>query len=481
MDFIKDAIDRGERHYEQSVRTFFAIVGLGINKVFDHLISALDEGPTIVDIILDTQMYGQGRSRWELIEKNIYVPTYIYREKGTWCGEEIKRTPFKSNVFYLRDGKWKYVYGLDDSRCEWLIDLDQDKDYTFNRKDIEEKRVQEYRKLINDIFIDCNIPDSDFLKKLETNGKHRMPPFFSLIIVGNVVDIETEKSLLDLAGPYYEIIYIDGDATPYRSKSYKQKYVHSKDEAIKMASGEYIILLEGDKPYSEYFLSDIYVTIMKEGGIINGQGDGFHLIHRDMISQSMNDTRHTYDLSCLVRCYVEMETSLKMMIFNSRLIPQKYLCKLYCDNISSGNIPNALREEVKRVIPELRIVDDNTDDDIIIYPCGEYGKKARDYFDKRVLYFADSDPKIIGHCVGGKRVLSPLQMIESGKTIFVAISTGKAFEIISYLYQIGCSRCVLNYDYLYIQQCFMTLIEMILACIVISLQNYLEKKCLLTS
>lgn len=259
LDFISDGDLNGERHYEQSVRTFFALVGRGIPKgISNGLISSIDESPTILKLLFDIKMPGQGVSRLPILHGDSYDEPIVFREKGTYCSKNYTNS-LSSDVFYVRKGNWKYIYGIEDERCEWLIDL-REGDYCINHKNDKEK-VDYFRNLLEKQFTNISVEDI-----YRFNGFNKSPKKheikFTLVIDKKNLNKEVYDSLADLAGPYYEVIILNGTSNHlrynFRNFSGKLGQLSSSD-----VCGEIIVYLNSECVYSEYLLSDIYIQFVK--------------------------------------------------------------------------------------------------------------------------------------------------------------------------------------------------------------------------
>lgn len=249
IDFLEDGIRHGERQYEQSVKTVFSIIDSIIpSQIIDVRLSSLDEAPTIAELILGIKMPGQGRSLLQEIngEKD-WAEEIVYREKGTYCALEEKRNPYTSDVFYVRDGDWKYVYGTNDSRCEWLMDLGKDKDYEKNLLSSFPDIVQKYNRMIMREMISPEKGWDDVYSEYEIGSKSDIvKPFFSIIVKKENAIPSFMDNLEDMAGPYYEIIEI------------RESFAIDEQEI----RGEYIVELANNFLCSEYLLSDLYREII---------------------------------------------------------------------------------------------------------------------------------------------------------------------------------------------------------------------------
>ncbi len=255
-NWIEDGDANGERHYEQSVKTFFCILGGGIDSgIFEGLISSIDEAPTITDLVLGIQMSGQGRSRVSTIRNVEYSSPIVYREKGTYCTESY-RNSLTSDVFYVRQDNWKYVYSVEDERCEWLINLDEG-DYKVNHKEDKEK-VRYFRNLIENTFFSNNTVQKIYKDNGSFFSKNDQPIRISVIIDSKYLTKKVYDSLIDLAGPYYEIIVLNS------TNSFNRFNVRSFEGGLDSISldfikGKRIVVLESECEYSEYLLSDLEI------------------------------------------------------------------------------------------------------------------------------------------------------------------------------------------------------------------------------
>lgn len=148
-DFMQDGVKNGDRQYEESVISFFAVMGKGIApQILSNSISALDEAPTILHLALGTTMPGQGEDRYDYMQKGAYQKSVYFREKGSYCVEPELQNAMASDLYYIRDGEWKYVYGKSDSRCEWLINLAENEDYQVNLKDKYPNIAKRYQEML---------------------------------------------------------------------------------------------------------------------------------------------------------------------------------------------------------------------------------------------------------------------------------------------------------------------------------------------
>ncbi len=203
-NYMQDGEDNGERHYEESVRAFFSLLGNDItSQILTKPISALDIAPTLLHVALDVSMNGQGHDQFLYMKNDIYQQTVFYREKGSWNVPSEKQNPFSSDVYYIRDGNWKYVFGEKDPRCEWLINLDESPDYKINLKDKYPELVKKYRENITKKFLE--VQNFEYKSGLPFD-KDCLNKMFSIILDEKLLQNSTIKSLLDLSGPYYEIL-----------------------------------------------------------------------------------------------------------------------------------------------------------------------------------------------------------------------------------------------------------------------------------
>ena len=259
LDFSweNDGIQNGERHYEQSVKTFFSLYSNDIERgVYNCLISSIDEAPTIVELALGIKMPGQGLSRLPLLRGDEYQDTIVYREKGTYCNKPLSNS-LTSDLFYVRQGNWKYTYGVEDEKCEWLINLDEG-DYKINH--LEDKPRRDYfKQLIFNTFFNSG---TNVALLYAQNGfsllKAELPVRITVIIDEKLLNHEVYGSITDLAGPYHHIIVLNSTKTYSRFNvtSYPQSMDNLSIDAIR---GDIVVVLERRCVYSEYLLSDLFV------------------------------------------------------------------------------------------------------------------------------------------------------------------------------------------------------------------------------
>lgn len=262
-DFVKDAVDSGEKREEISIQTFFSVKHPSLpKKNISNLISSLDIAPTLIDLVLSEKMPGQGINRCSLIFKNEYEQRICFGEKGSYANV-YQQSPLKSDVFNLRDGNWKYVYGINDSRCEWLMNLSKDEDYSNNLIfDYPELRAK-YRLLLDDVMIHPKLSVNAIYKENNFKIKKQELPVFFSVIVNTHVDLDVLESLLDMPGPYYEIILLRNKSIPeFKNKSSYKVKIATKNNFVSYVGGQWCVFINKNNIYSEYFLSDIYKFII---------------------------------------------------------------------------------------------------------------------------------------------------------------------------------------------------------------------------
>lgn len=383
-DYMHDGLVNGDRQYEETVISFFAMIGKGIKEqVLSKPVSALDEAPTLLHVALNQSMSGQGIDRFDYMQNGIYKESIFFREKNTFCAEAEKQSPLKSDIFYIRDGKWKYVYGENDPRCEWLIDLERDGDYQINRKNEFPELVIKYRKILEE-----KLEGSKNFQYVSDLGfdKKAIKKKFSLVIEMKQLCKETIESLLDLGGAYYEIVlYGDGDKFSEYKKNYKVRIVEKSDQKnIKeICCGEWIVLIRENGGWSEYFLSDLYRLIQYY------DDENIRIIHKNYVAvrrEELNDADYR-------------EVAVKNEVRSIR-----YVCK------------------------------DNVGKKYILFGCGEIGKKALDYLgDTNVYCFADNNSIMTGKQKYGKRIIDFDELKRVCKDYIIVISTSvntnSAYEI----------------------------------------------------
>lgn len=379
MDYIKDRMVNGSRQYEHSVKAFFALIGKDIlSQCLSKPISALDESLTICHLVFqgNMSMPGQGNDQYEYMCNGKYRESVFYREAGTWGAAREMCSPLESNLFYIRDGKWKYVYGTRDSRCEWLMDLEENRDYEVNLKDQYPELVSKYRKILQDKF--------DVAKnfRYESNlgfQKRDVPKMFSLILQIEHLEEGTIESLLDMSGPYYEIVVQESELTLKYQEQYKMQYVKdfAYEKLMDVCQGEWLIYLTENGEWSEYFLSDLYRYMQ---------------YHRNK---------------------------------NVKIIGEHYTAIRKEEADSFAGIE--LYEE-KQVRDILYLHTKKHEKKYILFGCGDIGKEAIYYFGSaNVAYFADNYAGMTGREVCGKKVLSFAELKEIYQDYTLVITTKEAF------------------------------------------------------
>lgn len=276
-DYIQDGIQNGERHYEEGRMALFTMVGKGIkSQVLDGVISALDISPTLLKIALGIDQEGiQGRDRSEYVFNGRYQFEKCYTEKGTYCNT-LMQNPMSSDLFCVRDCRWKYVYGTRDERCEWLIDLENDPDYKINRKDEYPDIAKKYREELFEKLIGVEADAVKFYEEINFAGGQKpelCKPVFSVVAEAGKVNKERLADLLDLGGPYYELLMLNYLPGMYPEKLCKDYRIHllENEEYEELLTGEWIVTINYfKKPISEYLLSDIYRYLKRKEG--NAQG-----------------------------------------------------------------------------------------------------------------------------------------------------------------------------------------------------------------
>ncbi len=364
-DFMMDGILNGERHYEQSTKSIFALIGEGIEpQIFDFPVSSLDEAPTILKIVLDIDIDGQGRDLQKCVKsQNSYQDIY-FREKGTYFSKPELQNPLFSDVYCVREGKWKYVFGTRDVRCEWLINLEDNNDYEINLINKYPEIRNKYREMIEQYTIDAR--KFKYSSRIG-NKKDLITPFFSLIMKVDKIQEDTVESLLDLGGPYYEVIVQTLPNNSIKNKrNYKLKTINSLDGLENYCTGEWIVYIQRNGEWSEYFLSDLYRYIQchrKEYAKV--LGENFVAVKKEYLKTSKIILRPGDDVR-------ELD------------MPKKY----------------------------------------ILFGCGKIGYEALQHFGRDNVYcFADNNSNIVGKYVENKEIISFEMLKKIYKDYTVVIST----------------------------------------------------------
>lgn len=387
LDFKQDGIENGERHYEESVRCFFSLIGKNIpSQILPNYISALDIAPTLLHVALDIFMVdAQGRDQFDYLKNGFYEEEICYREKGTYNDISEKQNSMSSDVYYVRDGNWKYVFGKKDSRCEWLINLRENCDYQVNLKDEYPELAKKYRQLLENMINRANV--FQYNSKLGFD-KGSLEKKFSLVVKIDNLEKRTLDSLMDMSGPYYEIIVKDLDKFAEYKKYYNIKETGTLriDELQNQCSGEWIVYIKKNGEWSEYFLSDLYRYI------------GCHRKH-DLIIRGGKE----YDV--VKKDEMDKETRIELFV--------------------NGEIRSI-------VYPEK----ETKNKKYILFGSGEIGKRALAYLgDEQVYCFVDNNPNSIGGTICGKNIISfsKLKEIKEDYNIIIAARSFYAFQIMEQL------------------------------------------------
>lgn len=367
-DWIADGDANGERHYEQSVKTFFLISGGEIKKGrFDGLISSLDEAPTIADIVLGVDMPGQGSSRRSTMQNRTISPSVVFREKGTFCSKASTNS-LSSDVFYVRQDNWKYVYSMEDERCEWLINLDEG-DYCINRKN-DEDRVRSFKRLLSDTFWNGvkdvkALYDSKGFHLSKANQKVKI----SVVIDSSVLTKEVYEHLIDLGGPYYEVVVLNSNDhfSRFNVRSLACGIESLSEQDFK---GDILVFLNKKCAYSEYFLSDLNILFEKKNvdEVLLFQ-TGFAIRKQNFSKRTVLPSRkitiREYDINYEKNCFYKIFETLEETIHPHRLIIDFYLIDSF---------------EIFHFIPFYRALNDaGFDARFIAEPC--HRNTAHNWFD----------------------------------------------------------------------------------------------------
>lgn len=394
-DFVQDGIKNGGRIYEESALSFLVFSGKNMKpQILSNPIASLDILPTLLHIALGSlDVLGQGIDQYNYIYKGKYHENMFFRESGTYNTFQELQNSLTSDVYYVRDGKWKYVFSKKDPRSEWLINLEKDGDYQINRKDEYPELVKKYRQILEDKY---NKAEKFQYIPMPELDKKSFPKMFSVILQMDSVEEDTIESLLDMAGPYYEIIVCNSEKMIKYESQYKVRLVETIDSTvINECKGEWIVYIKDNGEWSEYFLSDLYHYIQchrnKGVEII---GEHYRVVRKEELAENVD-------------------------------------IKLY-----EKNAVRAIRYRHEG----------NIEKKYILFGCGEIGKSAVDYFGRKNIYcFADNNSNLTGREVCGKKVISfeNLKEIQGDYQIVITTKTSYACEIRRQLEKAGISGYLL--------------------------------------
>ena len=380
-DYIHDLGENFGHHHEESVTAFFALIGKNIpSQILSEPVSALDEAPTLLQLTLGEAMPGQGKDRCGYIYRGEYQPAVCYRESGVAGRPHSFEQLLNTNFYYLRDGKWKYTFNKQHLQCEWLIDLESGKDFQVNLKDQYPEIANRYREMIKREFFAAEEFQYQSCLGLD---KADVPKEFSLILQVNNLKEQTVESLLDMSGPYYEILLPASARTAHFQDQYKVRFMDTLDEESvqTFSRGKWLVYLKENGEYSEYFLSDLYRYIQH---------------HRKT---------------------------------NVKIVGEHYTAVRKGEKKAWNDLE--LHEE--KQVRTIRYLDhEERQEKYILFGCGAMGKEAVYYFGWSNVYcFVDNDPDMVGREIVGKKVISvqELKKIHSSHKIVITAAPLAAWEI----------------------------------------------------
>lgn len=379
MNHIQGGDAVGGRHYEQSVKTFFALLGEDIPaQILQEPISSLDEAPTLLHLALGTEMSinGQGKDQYDYIYNGKYSKQCFFRESSPSDVSPEKRNSMASDLFYIRDGKWKYVFSKNDSRCEWLMNLEQNQDYELNLKDQYPKIADAYRAILEEKFEEAK--DFKYQSGLGFE-KNELKKMFSIVLQMKHLEKETIESLLDMSGPYYEIIALDSSEIQNYKKQYNVRTVNDveTENCLEHCTGEWVVYIQDNGEWSEYFLSDLYRYIQCHRSTdVRIIGEHYTAIRKgdvkDFRGIDLYEEKEVRDMEFVHRSNIEGE--------------KKY----------------------------------------ILFGSGKIGKKALEYFGREQVYcFADNNANLAGREIYGKKIVSFEQLKSVQDDYQIVISANK--------------------------------------------------------
>jgi len=265
VDYTKYESVYGPRQHEQSNICLFSISGNGIkSQLLDGLSTAVDVAPTLVEMFFNQKLPAQGTSIQDYIKNGVYEPKLCFREKGTYFTEP--QSPDKSDIYSVRDNNWKYTFSLTFANSEWLVNLDENEDYVDNLKDKYPELVKKYKKLIYDEIINKKIDIKKFYSEHGFNlSKKDIKPEILITIKGSVLSDEFMESVLDFAGPYYNVVLSQGQAVTVNKKYLEHPKVKIADNVLDL-DGNYIASIKTKYNYDdEDFLVSFYQNAKKYG------------------------------------------------------------------------------------------------------------------------------------------------------------------------------------------------------------------------
>lgn len=250
VDYTLYEHENGPRQLELSNICFFALQGKNIKcQLLPRLVSAIDIASTLAQLICDIDLPTQGHSLLPYIISGNYLAKPCYREKNGFTAGIY--SPKKSTVFTVRDDNWKYTFSTIFPQSEWLINLEKHQDYTANLKDEYPELVKKYKKMIMDKLINNHINISDFYNK-KGFGKFKsdLRPVVSIIVKEKHLNKDFMETILDLAGPYYNVVLTRQQAANLDADRLAHPKVVVADNK-KIFAGQYILSLSTKFVYDD--------------------------------------------------------------------------------------------------------------------------------------------------------------------------------------------------------------------------------------
>ncbi len=121
-----------------------------------------------------------------------------------------------------------------------------------------------------------------------------------------------------------------------------------------------------------------------------------------------------------------------------------YLCCLYYEFKWNGMLDAKIKDILEKLIPEINMDEKEiSDQKIVIYGAGTYGRKAYERYGEKIGYYADKNPALQGTMLNGKKVISltEMQNKSAGYQIFIAVSSPYIYEFFKTLETLGIEKC----------------------------------------
>lgn len=259
-NYKESELIHGQRHEEISSVCFWSVIGKDISsKNCNKLVSAIDIPATLIELALGKKFPGIGVSQLGyMFNDDKYIKKPVFREKGSFF--TFPQSPDRSDSWVVRDDNIKYVFSKQNN-TEWLMDLN-DGDYVENIAKKYPDILQKYRQLVKSVLIENKQSVLDIYREQGfTKRKKDIKPVISLVLKLSEYNKALVDNIMDLAGPYYEIIISTNKKTKkqlqYLTNRPRFYVIGQNEDCIKFCKGDYIFYASEKYYYNERILSEL--------------------------------------------------------------------------------------------------------------------------------------------------------------------------------------------------------------------------------